>query len=581
MAEATRIQRPQRWDNPFSAEMDDAAVERILDAEPFRNMDPTKFPESASLHDIVQNDTCLHKFQRGDIVLRDGDYGTSAFLVISGHVRVCLPPGLPASVLGQEESEEKSYWGAFSQLWENAGLPETRDVSRYGKGRRNSSTKAKGTNIFLQGIPQVLDEDRTVLLGPGEMFGEIAALARSPRMTTIYADGEAEVLEVRRQGIRDIRRRIDDFREHIDRLYRERSLKTHIQQTPIFRHLSDDIIEKIAEKTLFETFGDFDWHTSYKRFVRQSSTERLAKEPIIAREGDYPDGLMMVRSGFARVSSEVNHGHQTLRYIGRGAIHGFEEIVHNWRGGESVGLQNTIRSVGYTDVLRIPTSIIEEFVLPTIPEDRLPKPIGSSDSAVPQPIVSGVHPYSVGAYTTDTSINTGLLEFLVDNRYINGTETMLIDLDRCVRCDACVEACAVGHNNNPRFNRHGRRLGNFMVANACMHCEDPVCMLGCPTGAIHRSAKGGQVVINDDSCIGCTTCANNCPYDNIRMVEIRDGKGDFILDEAAGTTVMKATKCDLCLEQPGGPACQRACPHDALVRMNMRHRGTLARWLNR
>jgi Fe-S-cluster-containing dehydrogenase component/CRP-like cAMP-binding protein len=413
------------------------------------------------------------------------------------------------------------------------------------------------------------------------MFGEIAALARSPRMSTIYADGETEVLEVRWQGIRDIRRRVDDFREHIDRLYRERSLKTHIQQTPIFRHLSDDVIEKIAEKTLFETFGDFDWHTSYKRFVRQSSTERLAKEPIIAREGDYPDGLMMVRSGFARVSSAVNNGHHTMRYIGRGAIHGFEEIVHNWRAGESVGLQNTIRSVGYTDVLRIPTSIIEEFVLPTIPEDRLPKPIGSGDRGNPQPIVSGVHPDSVGAYTDDTSINTGLLEFLVDNRYINGTETMLIDLDRCVRCDACVEACAVGHNNNPRFNRHGRRLGNFMVANACMHCEDPVCMLGCPTGAIHRSAQGGQVVINDDSCIGCTSCANNCPYDNIRMVEIRDGKGDFILDEAAGTTVMKATKCDLCMEQPGGPACQRACPHDALVRMNMRHRETLSRWLNR
>ncbi|MBT5033973.1 MAG: cyclic nucleotide-binding domain-containing protein [Rhodospirillaceae bacterium] len=581
MAGATRIQRPQRWDNPFSPDMGNAVVDRILDAQPFVNMDAAKFPESASLHDIIQNDTCLNTYQRGDIVVRVGDYGTSAFLVISGQVRVVLPPGLPASVLGQEEDEEKSFWGAFSQLWDNSKLPESRDISRYEKGAASSSTKDTGTNIFLQGVPQVLDEDRTVLLGPGEMFGEIAALARSPRMTTIYADGDAEVLEIRRQGIRDIRRRIDEFREHIDKLYRERSLKTHIQQTPVFRHLSDDIIDKIAEKTLFETFGDFDWHTSYKRFVTQPSAERLAKEPIIAREGDYPDGLMMLRSGFARVSSEVNHGHQTLRYIGRGAIHGFEEIVHNWRNDEPVGLQNTIRSVGYTDILRVPTSIIEEFVLPTIPEDRLPKSFGPSDGGASQPIVSGVHPDSVGSYSIETSINTGLLEFLVDNRYINGTATMLIDLDRCVRCDSCVEACTVGHNNNPRFNRHGRRLGNFMVANACMHCADPVCMLGCPTGAIHRSALGGQVVINDDSCIGCTTCANNCPYDNIRMVEIRDDKGDFILDEAAGTTVMKATKCDLCLDQPGGPACQRACPHDALIRMNMRHRGTLSRWLNR
>ena len=60
-----------------------------------------------------------------------------------------------------------------------------------------------------------------------------------------------------------------------------------------------------------------------------------------------------------------------------------------------------------------------------------------------------------------------------------------------------------------------------MVANACMHCVDPVCMIGCPTGAIHRESIEGQVVINDRTCVGCATCANSCPYDNIQMVEIR------------------------------------------------------------
>ena len=139
----------------------------------------------------------------------------------------------------------------------------------------------------------------------------------------------------------------------------------------------------------------------------------------------------------------------------------------------------------------------------------------------------------------------------------------------------------MGHNNNPRFNRHGRRNGKYMVANACMHCADPVCMLGCPTGAIHRSSAGGEVVINDDTCIGCATCANNCPYDNIRMVDIRDDTGRFVLDQATGAPVMKATKCDLCIDQTGGPACQRACPHDALTRVHMRDRDRLADWLNR
>ncbi len=106
-------------------------------------------------------------------------------------------------------------------------------------------------------------------------------------------------------------------------------------------------------------------------------------------------------------------------------------------------------------------------------------------------------------------------------------------------------------------------------------------MIGCPTGAIHRSSLGGQVVINDDTCIGCATCANSCPYDNIRMVEIRNEGVGFIVDENTNTSIVKATKCDLCFDQLGGPACQRACPHDALRRIDMRDGPSLASWLNR
>jgi Fe-S-cluster-containing dehydrogenase component len=182
----------------------------------------------------------------------------------------------------------------------------------------------------------------------------------------------------------------------------------------------------------------------------------------------------------------------------------------------------------------------------------------------------------------DASAKLGpdLLEFFTQNRFFNGTAAMLIDLDRCTRCDDCVRACAVAHDNNPRFLRHGPTHGRVMVANACMHCTDPVCMIGCPTGAIHRAAFGGQVVINQATCIGCTICANNCPYDAIRMVEIRNEDGVFMVD-AEQKPILKATKCDLCVQQYGGPACQRACPHDALVRADMTDVNALSNWLNR
>ena len=64
------------------------------------------------------------------------------------------------------------------------------------------------------------------------------------------------------------------------------------------------------------------------------------------------------------------------------------------------------------------------------------------------------------------------------------------------------------------------------------------------------------------------------------MVEIRDEKGELMMD-AKMKPVMKATKCDLCIEQIGGPSCQRACPHGALARVNMNDLYSFANWLRR
>jgi Fe-S-cluster-containing dehydrogenase component len=207
---------------------------------------------------------------------------------------------------------------------------------------------------------------------------------------------------------------------------------------------------------------------------------------------------------------------------------------------------------------------MEEVVLPAMPTKLFP-PIAEAAAA---------------SANTASRIGSGLLEFFAENRFFNGTAAMLIDLDQCTHCDDCVRACASTHNNNPRFVRHGPIHGPIMVAHACMHCADPVCMIGCPTGAIHRSTAGGEIVINQTTCIGCSICANNCPYDAIRMVEIRDDEGVFMVDKDL-KPILKATKCDLCVDQYGGPACERACPHGALVRTDMSDMNTLAQWLDR
>jgi Fe-S-cluster-containing dehydrogenase component len=217
--------------------------------------------------------------------------------------------------------------------------------------------------------------------------------------------------------------------------------------------------------------------------------------------------------------------------------------------------------------LTIPTSILEEVVLPKLPEKQAEALTLQAD---PQPTAPDI----------STRLGVDLFEFLTDNRFFNGTATMVIDLDRCTRCDDCVRACAATHDNNPRFLRNGPAHEHVMIANACMHCVDPVCMLGCPTGAISRNAHGGQVAINPATCIGCKTCFNNCPYDAIRMVEARGADGAILVDNDMNP-VLKATKCDLCIEQMASPACQKACPHGALARVNMNNLNSFANWLRK
>ena len=189
-------------------------------------VDPDEFPASASLRDIVRNDSRLSRYRGGDLVIRAGDYSNSAFVVLAGKVRVVVEPMLDDTLLGRQKARKKDLFTAFSQLWRNTKLPEVRDVRRY---QRDTSvglrrTDSDETRVYLQDLPRILEEHRTVELGVGEMFGEIATIARTPRTTTVFADGEAELLEVRWQGIRDIRRRSVSFGDYVDRLYRERSL---------------------------------------------------------------------------------------------------------------------------------------------------------------------------------------------------------------------------------------------------------------------------------------------------------------------------------------------------------------------
>src|SRR4051812_5428475 len=181
-AAPTTLDRPQRWDAAFDPEMTDANVARLLAMAPFSKMNPENFPKRASLRDILKHDTRIKSFRRGEIVVREGDYGTSAFLVMSGNVRVVLGPELPPSVLGRRVTARKSIFKIIAQLWNSAKEPESLSPSQLKQDSRVAARRqGDDVKIFLQDVPRVLDEHRTATLAPGDFFGEIAALSRMPR----------------------------------------------------------------------------------------------------------------------------------------------------------------------------------------------------------------------------------------------------------------------------------------------------------------------------------------------------------------------------------------------------------------
>jgi Fe-S-cluster-containing dehydrogenase component/CRP-like cAMP-binding protein len=544
MSEAARIDRPTRWDAAFDPEMSDQDFEMLMARPEMAEIDAASFPKSVSLDGVVRYDMRVNRYKSGDIVVREGDYGNSAFLILEGKLVIARSPGIPAAELGRVQTDRQGVLQRLSNLLiHNSWVPEVRDTERYSNRTSSGGVQSGKKGAYLQDVPAIMKEQDTIILEEGTLFGELAALGRVPRSTTIFAENDAVVMEIRWQGLRDIMKFDKDWRRKINELYRRTALDSYLRQIDILEEVDEDLFPEIGKHCLFETFGTFDWNVNFNR--------GKAAEPVIAREGDYPDGLLVIRAGFARVAKQYGNGQRTLTYLSAGDMYGLDELYQTWKNpdDDSVSLNCTISALGYVDIIRIPVTVLEEHVFP-----HMSKAPDQSFSMLDR-----------------TVADDAFLEWAIDKRYMNGTQSMVIDMHKCVRCDDCVRACAATHGGNPRFRREGQIFDQWMVANSCMHCQDPVCMIGCPTGAISRSIETGSVLINDDTCIGCATCANSCPYSNIVMVPIRNKEGNPIIDTAeTGQPIIKASKCDLCAGRPGGPACVKACPHGALSRVDFR-----------
>lgn len=132
--------------------------------------------------------------------------------------------------------------------------------------------------------------------------------------------------------------------------------------------------------------------------------------------------------------------------------------------------------------------------------------------------------------------------------------------DNCIGCHACEAACSE-KNENPAhiaFRSVGYVEGGsypdykrMNISMACNHCDDPVCMKGCPTKAYTKHVEYGAVLQDPETCFGCGYCTWVCPY-NAPQLDPIEGQ---------------VSKCNMCvdrLEVGLKPACVSACLGNAL-----------------
>jgi len=125
-----------------------------------------------------------------------------------------------------------------------------------------------------------------------------------------------------------------------------------------------------------------------------------------------------------------------------------------------------------------------------------------------------------------------------------------IDLDRCVGCRSCEQACSMygtggfrRESSNIRVNIYpGER---FISTLTCVQCETAVCLEICPSGALARSPETNAVVLDESRCVGCKMCLMSCPFGNIHF----------------NTEKHVIQKCNLC---DGEPRCVGFCMPRAL-----------------
>jgi CRP-like cAMP-binding protein/Fe-S-cluster-containing hydrogenase component 2 len=450
------------------------------------------------------------RFRPGELICREGEFGSTAFYILEGKARVSLSAPI---------AHVKTQGGAKGFFKKLTSTLAARDADVRAEETRDRTIPIDASVDLAYGNP-------VAELGPGDLFGEMTCMNFYPRSATVLAETDVVAFEMLR-NVLDIMMKNKSFRAQTDQNYRQRALENHLRGVPMFADLSPDFIEHLKGSV---------------------ELQRFAPGQTIALQGDAAKSFYLVRIGFVKISETYPGGELVLAYLSRGDYFGEIGLLG---GGVRTA---TCTALDHVEVVRISGDDFRDMVerFPSVRQGL--EVVAAERGAQNQQRMQAVRRVPI-----DQFLSQGLME---------AQSLLILDLQNCTRCDACVNACADAHDGITRLVREGLRFEQYLVATSCRQCRDPLCMVGCPVGSIRR--RNSLEVIIEDWCIGCGLCARNCPYGNINlhpfevMVEDLERPG-----RQKAVVKQKATSCDLCTHLKE-PSCVYACPHDAAHRVDPR-----------
>ncbi len=430
-------------------------------------------------------------------------------------------------------------------------------VCSYAKGEVIFERNEPGSSMFAIADGSVAVEVNpnnpsiTVPIERGSIFGEVGLISGRPRGATIRAAEPTVVMELSRNAALKLIATVPAAARAVNRI--------------------------TIERQLLQMFGSGLTKGDVAELVGAAQIEQIRAGQVVIEEGADDRDVFVIQRGSMIVEKDIGGKPVFLNYLPAGSYFGEMAAID---GSKRTA---TVRAAIKSEVVRLPGEAFTRL-LETKPELRART---LKDMAARREINAFIErqKHSFGG-AVDLYSQTA--QFLVDNGLGEATDVLLIDEKMCVGCDNCEKACADSHEGLSRLDREaGRTYAHLHVPASCRHCEHPHCMADCPPNAIQRGPDG-EVVI-DETCIGCGNCQRNCPYGVIRLDAVPPpkpslwqwllfGKGPGpgeapyawrkkAAGADAGTAPKLAIKCDMCSGIEGGPACVRACPTGAAIRV--------------